>query len=66
MVIEWQVLACGRCGWVKVVQSSGYAMLDQAAVEAVKNAAFRPAAFAGRAVDSVMARTFHFKLTDAG
>ena len=66
VMLQWQVLASGRCGWVKVVQSSGYELLDQAAVEAVKNADFHPAASAGRSVDSVMACTFRFTLTDAG
>ena len=66
VILQWQVLARGRCGWVRVVRSSGYQLLDQAAVEAVKNAAFRPAASAGRAVDSVMACTFRFTLSDQG
>jgi TonB family protein len=64
--LEWQVLASGKCGWVRIMQSSGNDLLDQSAVEAVKNAAFRPAASAGRAVDSAMACTFRFTLTDAG
>jgi protein TonB len=64
VVLEWQVLASGKCGQVRIVTSSGNDLLDQAAVDAVKNAAFRPAASAGRAVDSTMACTFRFTLTD--
>ena len=63
-MLEWQVLASGKCGQVKIVQSSGNDLLDQAAVEAVKNAAFRPAAYAGRAVESTMTCSFRFTLTD--
>jgi protein TonB len=66
VMLEWQVLASGKCGWVRIMQSSGNDLLDQSAVEAVKNAAFRPAASAGRAVDSAMACTFRFTLTDPG
>jgi len=63
-MLEWQVLASGKCGRVRIAKSSGNDLLDQAAVEAVKKAAFRPAAAAGRAVDSVMGRTIRFKIID--
>ena len=66
VMLQWQVLASGRCGWVKVVQSSGYELLDQAAVEAVKNADFHPATRFGQAVDDVKNCSFRFNLTDAG
>jgi len=64
VMLEWQVLASGKCGWVRIMQSSGNDLLDQSAVEAVKNAAFRPATRFGQAVDSAMACTFRFTLTD--
>lgn len=66
VTLEWQVLASGKCGWVKVVQSSGLDLMDNAAIRAVKAAGFRPAASAGRAVASVMTCTFRFTLTDPG
>jgi protein TonB len=66
VTLEWQVLAGGKCGQVRIVQSSGFDLLDQAAIEAVKNASFRPAVSAARAVDSTMACTFRFTLTDQG
>ncbi len=66
VMLEWQVLASGKCGWVRIMQSSGNDLLDQSAVEAVKNAAFRPATRFGQVVDDVMACTFRFALTDPG
>jgi TonB family protein len=64
VMLEWQVLASGKCGWVRIMQSSGNDLLDQSAVEAVKNAAFRPATRFGQAVDDVKNCSFRFNLTD--
>jgi TonB family protein len=66
VMLEWQVLASGKCGWVRIMQSSGNDLLDQSAVEAVKNAAFRPATRFGQAVDDVKNCSFRFALTDPG
>lgn len=62
--IEWQVLASGKCGRVKVTESSGNQSLDDAAIEAVKKASYRPARLLGIAVESVVSKRFRFKMTD--
>jgi len=43
VLLEVEVLSSGRCGTVNVLSSSGHAILDQAAVEAVQRWRFRPA-----------------------
>lgn len=64
VTLEWQVLANGKCGWVRIVKSSGNGTLDQAAVDTVKEASFRPAVSAGVAVDSVMEKAFRFRIIE--
>ncbi len=64
VTLEWQVLANGKCGWVRIEKSSGNGTLDQAAVDAVKKAPYRPARSGGLAVDSVMVRTIRFEIID--
>jgi TonB family protein len=64
VTLEWRVLADGRCGWVKVIKSSGNETLDGAAVEAVKKASYRPARVLGIAVESVVIKNFRFQLVD--
>jgi TonB family protein len=43
VLLEVQVLPSGRCGQIAVQQSSGFSILDDAAVEAVKRWQFKPA-----------------------
>ncbi|MBI4342674.1 MAG: energy transducer TonB [Candidatus Omnitrophica bacterium] len=43
VVLEVEVLASGRCGAMNILSSSGYRMLDDAAVSAVRRWVFRPA-----------------------
>ena len=64
VTLEWQVLASGKCGWVKIIKSSGNETLDDAAVATVKRAPYRPARSLGMAVDSTMKKTFRFKIVD--
>lgn len=43
VVLEVEVLPSGRCGTINVLSSSGYALLDQTALNAVRRWVFRPA-----------------------
>lgn len=43
VLLEIEVLASGRCGTVNVLTSSGYDVLDSAAVNAVRQWVFKPA-----------------------
>ena len=43
VVLEVEVLASGRCGTIRVLDSSGHQELDQAALAAVRTWMFRPA-----------------------
>ncbi len=52
VIIEARVLADGRTSNVRVLKSSGYDRLDQAALEAVRRAKFRPARRYDQAVSS--------------
>ena len=51
VLLNVEVLADGRCGQIHVEKSSGYAMLDSAALQTVKAWRFLPASQAGHAVD---------------
>jgi len=48
VVMEVEVLPSGRCGEVRVERSSGHAILDHAAVQAVRRWRFQPASRLGR------------------
>ncbi len=48
VVLEVEVLPSGRCGEARVQRSSGYAILDHAAVQAVRRWRFQPATRWGR------------------
>ncbi len=43
VLLEAQVLPSGRCGAVRVLESSGHAGLDEAAAEAIRRWQFKPA-----------------------
>lgn len=50
VLLKVEVLANGRVGLVEVVESSGYALLDESALKAVKRWRFKPARKGGDAV----------------
>lgn len=60
--LEIEVTASGAVGEVKVVSSSGYPELDEAAVKAVKAAHFTPAKRGRQSVESTAKITLTFKL----
>lgn len=60
--LEIEVTASGAVGEVKVVSSSGYQELDEAAVKAVKAAHFTPAKRGRQSVSSTAKITLTFKL----
>jgi len=64
VVLQVEVLAAGRCGGISIQTSSGYAMLDNAALEAVKSWRFIPARQAGNAVDKWFIIPVQFSLKD--
>ena len=50
VVLNVEVLETGQCGQINVSQSSGYAVLDKAALQTVKSWRFAPARQAGHAI----------------
>lgn len=64
VVLQVEVLAEGRCGGILIHTSSGYAMLDNAALEAVKSWHFVPARQSGNAVDKWFIIPVQFSLKD--
>ncbi len=57
-----RVLTSGKVGEVKLINSSGYRYLDQAARRAIKRWRFAPASRAGRMVESWVVVPVHFVL----
>ncbi|MBR0674257.1 energy transducer TonB [Roseomonas soli] len=55
----------GRVEGAEVTDSSGYAALDRAALEAVRRWRFRPASEAGIPVAATINTAVHFRLTEA-
>ncbi len=55
----------GRPDNVKLIESSGYNSLDNAAIEAAGDASFQPAQRLGRPVESDIILNFRFRLEDA-
>lgn len=64
VTVEVRVEADGTPGEVRVVSSSGYHALDEAAVEAVRGWRFSPALRRGRPVASSCTFTFQFRLVE--
>lgn len=56
----------GGLGGVSVFRSSGFSMLDRAAVKALQKARFSPASAAGFSVSSTRKIAYSFQMTDAG
>jgi TonB family protein len=59
-----EVLASGKVGGVWIKMSSGYEILDQSALKAVKEWRFTPARFAGVAITSTVIVPIMFQLRD--
>lgn len=64
VVLSVEVLAGGVCGQINIHKSSGYSMLDDAALQTVKHWRFLPASQAGRAVDKWFMIPIQFSLKD--
>ncbi|MDF7807025.1 TonB family protein [Pontiellaceae bacterium B12219] len=63
VTLSIQVLPNGKAGQVKVITSSGFSRLDDAAVKAAKEATYIPAQQFGRNVESELIQPVTFKLT---
>lgn len=64
VVLHVEVQADGICGQITIRQSSGYAMLDNAALQTVRNWHFAPARHAGQAVSRWFLVPIQFSLKD--
>ena len=64
VVLNVEVLAGGVCGEIHIQKSSGYAMLDNAALQTVKSWRFMPARQAGHTVDKWFMIPIQFSLKD--
>lgn len=64
VLLSVEVLADGVCGQINIQKSSGYAMLDNAALQTVKSWRFLPARQAGHAVDKWFMIPVQFSLKD--
>lgn len=64
VILNVEVLADGMCGKINIHKSSGYAMLDNAALQTVRNWRFMPARQAGHAVDKWFMIPVQFSLKD--
>ena len=64
VVVRVEILPSGRCGTVATVRSSGYARLDQAAVQAVRRWVFKPAVRWSHPIELQVEIPITFRLTD--
>jgi protein TonB len=64
VTLSIEVLANGKTGEIKILNSSGYPRLDKAACTAAKKTTFVPAKQSGRNIDSTIELPFTFNLTD--
>lgn len=64
VLLSVEVLADGVCGQINIHKSSGYAMLDNAALQTVKSWRFLPARQAGHTVDKWFMIPVQFSLKD--
>lgn len=62
VVLRAQVLEDGHCAEVRIVRSSGHALLDETALATVRRWRFVPATRAGKAVSSWVEVPIHFQL----
>jgi protein TonB len=66
VVIRVQVLSSGAVATASIERSSGYAVLDEAALATIKRWRFRPAHRAGQPVDATLNVPITFKLQEQG
>lgn len=66
VVIRIQVLSSGEVAAASIERSSGYAVLDEAALATIKRWRFRPAQRAGQPVDATLNVPINFKLQEQG
>jgi protein TonB len=64
VLLSVEVLSDGSVGTIEVKVSSGHAMLDQAAIRAVRDWVFTPATVQGRPVRSLVEVPIRFTLTN--
>jgi periplasmic protein TonB len=62
VMLEIAVTAEGRVNGVKLKESSGFPLLDQAAIEGVQNWKFRPARMGGLRIDTIVDVPVRFQL----
>jgi protein TonB len=62
VVVSIQVLNTGDVGFVKLLETSGYLILDKSAMKAVKKWKFTPAVIWGQNVESWEEQSFNFNL----
>lgn len=65
VLVEAEVLPSGHCGQLRVRRSSDYAILDEAALDAVRRWQFKPATRGMRPVTSWVEIPITFRLIDA-
>ena len=63
-VLRVEIRSDGRVGTVEVLRSSGYAVLDNAAIEAVRAGEFMPAHVGGKPVSSSVEVPIRFQLVE--
>lgn len=66
VIIRVRVSSMGSVGAAQVVRSSGYAMLDETALSAIKRWRFRPAQQGGKPVEATLNVPITFKLRNKG
>lgn len=66
MVLNVEVLPNGECGEIKVVQSTGYRILDKTAFDTIKKWIFIPAKRYDKSVRSLIEIPVQFSLEDRG
>ena len=64
VVLSVDISVAGIGSNIRVIQSSGHARLDKAAIKALQRAHFIPAMRFGKAVPSTLTQTFNFRLND--
>lgn len=62
VILNVEVLADGRCGGIRVFQSSGHRILDDTALDSVRNWRFIPARHAGKATSQWFKIPINFSL----
>ena len=64
VIIEAEVLPSGRCGQARVMTSSGYRVLDESALQAIRRWQFKPATRGAVAVSVWVEIPVTFRLTE--